>query len=171
MAKCPFRCVDEINQVSGGGALCCTWWLYRRWPSVPSDVLTKFTRWVGGGEECRPPCCTGVHQIIGRTQLSDVALFRALQTGICKICLHCRLLREKLRTHRKKWSNCDQKINISQLKMCVLPIPRPYERVGEVAYSHTRHFFQNISMQSLSVIFTGYFDLKNTSFWFTNGKL
>ena len=51
---------------------------------------------------------TGGHQIIGRTQISDVALFRALQTQICEICLQCRLLHEKLRPHRKKWSNYGQ---------------------------------------------------------------
>ena len=44
---------------------------------------------------------TGVHLIIGRTLLSDVALFRALQTQICKICIQWRLLHEKLKPHRK----------------------------------------------------------------------
>ena len=48
-----------------------------------------------------PNVTTGGHQIIGRTQLSDVALLGALQTRICEICLQCRLLREKLRTHEK----------------------------------------------------------------------
>ena len=43
--------------------------------------------------------------------------------------------------------------------MCVLPIPRPNERAGEVPYSQTRNFFQNISMHLLFVIFIGYFDL------------
>ena len=57
------------------------------------------------------------------------------------------------------------------MKICVLPIPQPYERAGEVAYSQTRHFFQNISMYPSSVIFTEYFDLKNTSFLFNNGEL
>ena len=45
--------------------------------------------------------CTGMHLIIGRTQLSDVALFRALQTQLCEICIQCRLLHEKLKPHRK----------------------------------------------------------------------
>ena len=44
---------------------------------------------------------TGVHLIIGRTQLSDVALFRAFQTQICEMCIQCRLLHEKLKPHRK----------------------------------------------------------------------
>ena len=33
------------------------------------------------------------HQIVERTQLSDVALFCATQTRIFKICIQCRLLR------------------------------------------------------------------------------
>ena len=49
----------------------------------------------------RAPNATGMHLIIGRTQLSDVALFRALQTQICDICIQCRLLHEKLKPHRK----------------------------------------------------------------------
>ena len=55
------------------------------------------------------------------------------------------------------------KINISQLKMCFLPIPRPYERAGEVAYSQT--IDKNISMHPSSVFFTGYFDLKTPVFY------
>ena len=44
--------------------------------------------------------CTGRHQIMGRTQLSDVALFRAFQKRICEFGLQCRLLRDKLKPHR-----------------------------------------------------------------------
>ena len=55
-------------------------------------------------------------------------------------------------------------INISQLKKCVLPIPLPYARAGEVTYSKLDTFFQKISMHSPSVIFTGYFDLKKHKF-------
>ena len=48
--------------------------------------------------------CTGGHLIIGRTQLSDVASFRALQTRICEIFwIQCRQQHEKLKPHRK---NC-----------------------------------------------------------------
>ena len=46
---------------------------------------------------------TGGHLIIGRTQLSDVASFRALQTRICEIWIQCCQLHEKLKPHRK---NC-----------------------------------------------------------------
>ena len=52
--------------------------------------------------------CTGVHLIIGRTQLSDVASFRALQTRICEIWIQCRQLHEKLKPHRK---NCQISTN------------------------------------------------------------
>ena len=61
-------------------------------------------------------------------------------------------------------------IIISQLKMCTLPNPRPNVRAGEVKYFQTRHFFQKISTHSSSVIFTAYFDLKNTNFLFSNGE-
>ena len=44
---------------------------------------------------------TGRHQIIGRTQLLDVALFRALHMRICKICIQCHLLHEKLKPYKK----------------------------------------------------------------------
>ena len=41
----------------------------------------------------------GGHQIIERTQLSDVILFRALKTQICEICIHCCLPCDKLKPH------------------------------------------------------------------------
>ena len=107
---------------------------------------------------------TGGHQIIGRTQLSDVALFRALQTRIYEICIQCRLLREELRTHRK-----NDQITTNNKHFTVENVRPPYPPTictcgGSDVLHYWTLFFQKISMHSSSVIFTGYFDLKNTSF-------
>ena len=107
---------------------------------------------------------TGGHQIIGRTQLSDVALFLALQTQICEICLQCRLLRDKLRTHRKNYQ-----ITTNNKHFTVENVRPPYPPTictcgGSDVLPNQTLFFKKISMYSSSVIFTGYFDLKNTSF-------
>ena len=51
--------------------------------------------------KCNQQWHTGGHQIIGRTQLPDVTLFRALQMQICEICIQRGLLHEKLKPHKK----------------------------------------------------------------------
>ena len=53
-------------------------------------------------------------------------------------------------------------INISQKKMCALPIPRPNGRAGEVKFFKNWNFSPQNSNHYSSVIFTEYFDLKNT---------
>ena len=65
--------------------------------------------------------------------LSDVALFRALQTQICEICIQSPLLHETLKPHRKN-GQITANNKLSQYKMCALPIPRPNARAGEVKY-------------------------------------
>ena len=65
---------------------------------------------------------TGGHLIIGRTQLSDVASFRALQTRIFEIWIQCRQLHEQLKTHRK---NCQITTNNKQLTVKNVHSPFP----------------------------------------------
>ena len=66
--------------------------------------------------------CTGGHLIIGRTQLSDVASFRALQTRICEIWIQCRQLHEKLKPHRK---NCQFSTNNKNFTVANVHPPFP----------------------------------------------
>ena len=65
---------------------------------------------------------TGGHLIIGRTQLSDVASFRALQTRICEIWIQCRQLHEKLKPRRK---NCQITTNIKHFTVANVHPPFP----------------------------------------------
>ena len=77
---------------------------------------------------------TGGHQIIG-SQISDVALFRALQTQICEICIQCRLLHEKLKPHRKNGQIMANNKHFTVENVCppYPPTKRTYG-TGEVKY-------------------------------------
>ena len=102
---------------------------------------------------------TGGHLIIGRTQLSDVASFRALQTRICEVWIQCRQLHEKLKPHRKNYQ-----ITTNNKHFTVANVhpsfPRPYARTGEVNNFKTWNFFSKTCNHSSSVTITCYFDLK-----------
>ena len=99
------------------------------------------------------------HQIIGRTQLSDVELFRALQTQISKICVQCHLLHAKLKPHRK-----NGQIMTNNKHFTVENVRPPYLSTictcgGSEVLQYLKLFYSKNSNHSSPVIFIWDLDL------------
>ena len=65
-------------------------------------------------------------------RMADATLFRLIQTQIYEICIQCRLLHDKLKSHRKNGQITANNKHVTVEN--ALPIPRPNARAGEVKY-------------------------------------
>ena len=112
---------------------------------------------------------TGGHQITGRTRLLDVALFTALQTWICEICIQCHLKHEKLKPH---WKN--GQITTNDKHFTVENVRPPYP--STLYTCEGCEVLQNLFFLKIATILHLSYSLeilikKHKFFWFTNGEL